>query len=61
MTENILFSCFQSKTKKEFPGGLVVTTQCFHYMNQDSIPGPGTKIPQALGPKIIIFKKEEIN
>ena len=62
MTENILFSCLQPKTKKEFPGGLVITTQCFHYMDPGSIPGPGTKIPQVLGPKIIIiFKKEEIN
>lgn len=51
MTENILFSCLQPKTKKEFPGSLVVTTQRFHYMDPGSISSPGAKIPQALGPK----------
>ena len=50
MTENIL-SCLQPQTKA-LPSGLVVTTQCFYYMDLGSIPGPGTKIPQALGPKI---------
>ena len=33
----------------EFPGGPVVRTLCFHYGGLDSIPGRGTKIPQAAG------------
>ena len=35
----------------EFPGGPVVRTQCFHYCGLGSIPGQGTKIPQATRPK----------
>ena len=33
---------------REFPGGPVVRTQCFHCWSQGSVPGPGTKIPQAV-------------
>ena len=32
----------------EFPGGPVVKTQRFHCHSPDSIPGRGTKIPQAV-------------
>ena len=33
---------------REFPGGLVVRTQCFHCKGPGSIPGQGTKILQAV-------------
>ena len=32
---------------REFPGGPVVRTRCFHCGGPGSIPGWGTKIPQA--------------
>ena len=34
---------------REFPGGPVVRTQCFHYCGPGSVPGWGTGIPQASG------------
>ena len=59
---------------REFPGGPVVRTQCFHCWGLGSIPGWQTKIPQAmlcrekkkkkrsLKEKInLFFKKEEKN
>ena len=36
---------------REFPGDLVVRILGFHCCGLDSIPGQGTKIPQAMGPK----------
>ena len=41
---------------REFPGGPVVRTQCFHCCGLGSIPGRGTKIPQDVwhGQKIIV-------
>ena len=33
---------------REFPGGPVVRTQCFHSHGLDSIPGQGTKTLQAM-------------
>ena len=43
---------YGSKKKKhsarEFPGGPVVRTPCFHCGGVGSIPGQGTKIPQAV-------------
>ena len=38
---------YNSKTLREFPGGPVVTTARFHCQGPGSIPGQGTKIPQA--------------
>ena len=35
--------------RAEFPVGPVVKTRCFHCCGPDSIPGRGTKIPQAMG------------
>ena len=34
------------KYTREFPGGLVIRTQHFHWHGPGSIPGQGTKIPQ---------------
>ena len=40
------------KSKRwEFPGDPVVRTWHLQRHGLDSIPGPGTKIPQAMGPK----------
>ena len=40
------------KSKRwEFPGNPVVRTWHLQCHGLDSIPGPGTKIPQAMGPK----------
>ena len=36
----------QKKNFREFPGGPVVRTWCFHCQGLGSIPGWGTKIPQ---------------
>ena len=36
-----------SSSSREFPGGPVVRTQHFHCCDTGSIPGQGTKIPQA--------------
>ena len=36
-----------SSSSREFPGGPVVRTQHFHSCDTGSIPGQGTKIPQA--------------
>ena len=33
---------------REFPGGPVVRTRCFHFWGLGSIPGWGTKILQAV-------------
>ena len=41
------FSIVYKFSKREFPGGPVVKTWCFHYDGLGSIPGQGTKIPQA--------------
>ena len=38
---------FKSKEFREFPGGPVVRTRSFHCWGPGSIPGQGTKIPQA--------------
>ena len=37
----------QTEKQREFPGGLVVRIQCFHFCCPGSIPGWGTKIPHA--------------
>ena len=36
------------KTNAKFPGSPVVRTQCFHCWGPGSIPGWGTKIPEAV-------------
>ena len=43
-------SCFHQQHKmesREFPGGPAVRTRRFHCHGQGSIPGQGTKVPQA--------------
>ena len=37
----------KKKDCREFPGSPVVRTPCFTYEGPGSIPGRGTKIPQA--------------
>ena len=37
-----------NRGRREFPGGPVVRTQCFHCRGPGSIPGQGTKIPKAV-------------
>ena len=39
--------CNSLKRCREFPGGLVVRTPCFHCCSPGSIPGQGTEILQA--------------
>ena len=39
--------CFIKHYSREFSGGPVVRTQCFHCWDPGSAPGQGTKIPQA--------------
>ena len=41
------FAFKKEKKKREFPVGPVVRTPSFHCQGPGSIPGPGTKIPQA--------------
>ena len=41
----------QDMEMREFPGGPVVRTRRFHCQGSGSIPGQGTKIPQAARPK----------
>ena len=43
-------SIFKMRCSREFPGSLVVRTQCFHFWGPGSIPGRGTKISQAVWP-----------
>ena len=38
---------FKKVSFREFSGGSVVRTWCFHCRGPGSIPGQGTKIPQA--------------
>ena len=42
---SVLFSILISS--REFPGGPVVMTWCFHCRGPGSIPGQGTEIPEA--------------
>ena len=35
----------KKKIKWEFPGGLIVRIQCFHYCGMGSFPGLGIEIP----------------
>ena len=51
----------QETGNREFPGGPVVRTRCFQCNGPGSIPGRGTKIPQAMqrGPKEKKKKKKE--
>ena len=41
---NLRGSRNENKKDREFPGGLVVKTQCFHCCGPDSIPGLETEI-----------------
>ena len=50
---------FLSKTSQDFPGGPVVKTPCFQCRGMGSIPGQGTKIPQAVWPKKKKKRKEK--
>ena len=36
---------------RDFPGGPVLETPCFHCRGHGSIPGQGTKVPHAARPK----------
>ena len=46
---NVKYNILQNSCEKyrKFPGNPVVKTWHFHYHGQGSIPGQGTKIPQA--------------
>ena len=47
--KDTLNKIFKKEVKqKDIPGGLVVKTQHFHCWGPGSIPGRGTKVPEAL-------------
>ena len=50
-----LYHMFSKYIYREFPGIPVVRTRCFHCWGPGSIPGGGTKIPQAIYIYIYIY------
>jgi len=46
--DKIMKTVFEKSHPGEFPSNPVARTQCFHCHGQGSIPGQGTKIPQAV-------------
>ena len=48
-TRAAVHQCFKINIYKDFPGGPVVKNLPFNARDVELIPGPGTKIPHAVG------------